>query len=136
MINPKETRRYGYEDIVINTDNLNNQNKINSSYYIDKDSAYMNKEEIDTSAFIASGKHIDLTSRDLEISKNNNLLNKGNTEGFTQGDLTDDDNDNDIQDLQNHSQTLTDSFSTEGYVKALEVRNFSDKETIKNNNSN
>ena len=136
MINPKETRRYGYEDIVINTDDLNNQNKINSSYYIDNDSAHMNKEEVETSAFIASGKHVDLTSRGLEISKNNNLLNEGNTEGFTQGDLTDDNKDNDIQDLQNHSQTLTDSFSMEGYVKALEVRNFSTEETIKNNNSN
>ena len=96
----------------------------------------MNKEEVETSAFIASGKHVDLTSRGLEISKNNNLLNEGNTEGFTQGDLTDDNKDNDIQDLQNHSQTLTDSFSMEGYVKALEVRNFSTEETIKNNNSN
>lgn len=136
MINPKETRRYGYEDIIINTDDLNNQNKINSSYYIDKDGAYMNKEEVDTSAFISSGKHIDLTSRDLEISKNNNLLNKGNTKGFTQGDLTDDDPSNDKQDLQNHSQTLTNSLNTEGYVNALEVRNFSDKETIEKNNSN
>lgn len=122
MINPKETRKYGYEDIVINTDDLNNQNKINSSYYIDNDNAYMKKEEVETSAFISSGKHIDLTSRDLEISKNNNLLNKG----FMQGSK---------EDLQNHSQTLTSSLNAEGYVNALEVRNFNDKETIKNNNS-
>jgi hypothetical protein len=121
MINPKETRKYGYEDIVINTDDLNNQNKINSSYYIDKNGTFMNKEEVETSAFISSGKHIDLTSRDLEISKNNNLLNKG----FIQGG----------NDTQNHSQTLTSSLNTEGYVNALEIRNFNNKETIENNNS-
>ena len=128
LFNPVSDRIYGYEDTVINTDDLNNQNKVNSSYTVLGDKIQLNKEHIDTSAYIYSSKHVNISERGTEVSKGNALLNKGNTSGFTvEGE--------EKLDNQNFSQTLTDSFSLDDYKKILITRNFSAEETIEKNNT-
>lgn len=130
IFNPEKDRIYGYEDIVINTDDLTKQNKINGSYTVlESDKIQLNKEHIDTSAYICNSKHISISERNTEVSKENVLLNKGNTSGFTKDDK------GKVVDNQNSTQTLTDSFSIEDYKKILVARNFSNEETIEKNNS-
>lgn len=131
IFSPEKDRIYGYEDIIINTDDLSNQNKINSSYTVlENDKIQLNKEHIDTSTYICNSKHVNISERNIEVSKENVLLNEGNTSGFTK-----DDKGKEV-DNQNFSQTLTDSFSLNDYKKTLIARKFSAEETIEKNNSN
>ena len=130
LFNPEEDRIYGYEDTVINTDDLSKQNKINGSYTVlENDKIQLNKEHIDTYAYICNSKHVSVLERNTEVSKENVLSNKGNTNGFTK------DAEGKEVDNQNFSQTLTDSFNIDDYKKILVARNFSAEETIEKNNT-